>query len=95
LELMIAAGCDLDARNKQGETALMWAACNGKMDSAALLVSAGCDMDAVDGAGLDAVAWANSEQHWDVAVFIESERERRSLEGHVAKQGAAVGGRRI
>ena len=70
---LLANGADVDAKDKDGETALHWAACSGKVDIATFLIENGADVDAKSNYGKTALHWAAFFGHVDVAkILIEN-----------------------
>ncbi len=70
---LLANGADVDAKDKDGETALHWAACSGKVDIATFLIEKGADVDAKSNYGKTALHWAAFFGHVDFAkVLIEN-----------------------
>jgi len=47
-ELLVARGCELDAQNEEGTSALIFAAQEGHLDICNILISNGCDIDLQD-----------------------------------------------
>jgi|GEM_PF-1136955 len=58
IELLIAHGADVNAKNKAGWTALMSAALNGQTEAVRLLIDRGADIEAKDMGGLTALIFA-------------------------------------
>jgi ankyrin repeat protein len=79
------AGADLDKRNKKLHTASMVAAFKGLRDVLEALVEAGCDLSLVDDEGLGAAEHARQKGFEDCAMYLDAEREKRALEGWVAR----------
>ncbi|MDE1762442.1 MAG: ankyrin repeat domain-containing protein [Candidatus Micrarchaeota archaeon] len=67
-----ADGVDLDATNKDGCTALMWAAWNGQLDSVSMLLDKGADINLRDLKGTTALMYATSLGYSDIVrVLLE------------------------
>ena len=60
---LLANGADVDAKDKNGETALHWAACDGRVDVAKILIEKGADVDAKDNHGWTALHEAAFFKH--------------------------------
>merc|ERR1719473_1797593 len=45
MDILIKAGCNVDAKSKWGNTPLMWASRNGNIKAIKKLVAAGCDIN--------------------------------------------------
>ncbi|KAI7854333.1 hypothetical protein BDC45DRAFT_569438 [Circinella umbellata] len=64
---------DIDARDEDGTTPLIYAACFGKVDIAQALLEAGAKTDVQDSYGWSALMWAtNNNQEAVVKVLLES-----------------------
>lgn len=70
---LIAAGCDVDARNEYKMTPLMEASHYGSQDCLGLLIAAGCDVNAKDVYGVNSAMRAAHMGHADcIAKLIEA-----------------------
>ena len=58
VRLLLDAGANVDAANKHGDTALILAACNGRMEIVRLLLDAGANVDAANTKGGTALTLA-------------------------------------
>jgi uncharacterized protein len=67
LAAQIAAGADVDARDRFGQTALMLAAQRGHLEAVRALVRAGADLDVTAKFGLSATMLAVANHHEAVA----------------------------
>lgn len=67
LTAQIAAGADVDARDRFGQTALMLAAQRGHLEAVRVLVGAGADLDVTAKFGLSATMLAVVNHHEAVA----------------------------
>jgi ankyrin repeat protein len=72
LESQLAAGLDVDARDRYGQTALMLAAMRGHADTVAWLVDHGAELDHVAKFGLSATMLAVVNGHTDVIDILVS-----------------------
>ena len=86
LELLVEKGADVNARNLNGETAVMIAADAGVADSVKYLESAGANLDVVDGMGnnmLHNIAKQASgreiEKHLEICKFLEEKGVLKNL----------------
>lgn len=70
IELLINHGCDVNAQNESGKTALMMAAFGGKLDIVKLLRSNGARYDLRDASGLTAIHYAVDSNNPDVVEFM-------------------------
>jgi len=70
VELLLAAGADVKAKNEYGETALHQAAWYGHAAIVELLLAAGADVDAQDEAGWTALHEAAQEAHAAVVELL-------------------------
>ena len=66
VEVLIAAGVEVNERNTFGATALMHASRRGHLDVVKALIAAGADINAVGNYGIAALSWAISFGHLDV-----------------------------
>lgn len=72
VEELLAAGANVNARNKTGQTALMWAAANGHADIVQLLIAEGADTTAVDQNGQTALMMAATPGHKNVVSLLNN-----------------------
>jgi ankyrin repeat protein len=75
--LLLEAGANVEAKNPEGQTALMAAARAGGLEAARLLLEAGAEVDAREGwDGQTALMWAAAQHHPDmVDLLIEAGAE--------------------
>ena len=62
----------INAKNNDGETALMWASYNGHLEVVKLLVTLGADVNAKDKNGNTALMWAIYNGHSEVVAYLKS-----------------------
>jgi len=72
VELLLAAGADVDAKNNYGWTALHYAAAYGHADVVELLLEAGADIKAKNNSGGTALHYAAAYGHADVVELLVS-----------------------
>lgn len=79
---LIAAGADLDKKNDDGMTALMWAARKGIGGAVKLLVDAGANKAIIGRDGIrTALHWAAEEGHVEVAKLLVGEDIAKNRDG--------------
>lgn len=71
---LIAAGVELDRRNKNGQTALILAIGNGAVKAARMLIVSGARTDIEDGLGMTARKYAELFHHTGILQLLESRR---------------------
>ena len=71
------AGPDLNARDKQGRTALMYAAQLGALEIVQYLINAGADVTLRSADGVTAAKWALERKHDAIALALESAAKKR------------------
>jgi len=81
LEARIAAGADVDARDRYGQTGLMLAAHHGHEAVVAVLVAAGADLDVTAKYGLSALMLAVVAGHEACARRLAEAGADRTLRG--------------
>jgi len=92
---LLAAGSDLEARDENGLTALMWAIRERHRETAELLLAAGADVNARDLDGQTTLMWAAYEGHLDIAqalLRIGADAEGENDSDATAMQLAACSG---
>ncbi len=67
---LLANGADVDAKDKNGETALHWAACDGRVDVAKILIEKGADVDAKSNFNETSLHKAAFYGHVEVVKFL-------------------------
>jgi ankyrin repeat protein len=72
LKLFLDAGVSVNARNRDGMTALMSASANGYMESVKFLIEKGGDILIKDNGGMTALRFAVSNENDDIARLLKS-----------------------
>lgn len=67
---LIKAGANLDAQNRKGETALIFASKTGKTEFVKTLIQNGADAELRDKSGRSALDLANMNNHVEIATFL-------------------------
>ena len=67
---LLKKGADLEAKDGDGRTALMWAAMSGELDVVKYLIDNGVDLEAKDGDGRTALMWAAMSGELDVVKYL-------------------------
>jgi len=70
VELLLAAGADVNAKSNYGDTALHYAARGGHVDVVELLLEAGADVNAKNKNGRTALFWASFKGHAAVVELM-------------------------
>jgi ankyrin repeat protein len=65
---LIAAGADVNARNNNGTTALMYTVMGGRMNGVQVLIAAGADVNARNNNGKTALMFATSNEHDEIEI---------------------------
>merc|ERR1712000_27081 len=63
-------GCDLNVKDKDGQTALHFVACEGHTEIASILIEAGCDLNVQDKEGETALHFAARDGHAEIASLL-------------------------
>lgn len=63
----------IDCRDKEGHTALLWAAYQGHTTTVRFLLQEGANLHAVDSDGCSALHWASNRNHVEVVQFLIDE----------------------
>ncbi|NQU71368.1 MAG: ankyrin repeat domain-containing protein [Rhodospirillales bacterium] len=66
----LAKGCDPNATDPNGGTALIWAVARGDIDAVRLLIEAGASIDAADLNGMTALKMAQGKHRDDIAALL-------------------------
>ncbi len=72
---LIDAGADVNAKNHNDDTTLMWAIRHGYNEIAKIFIVAGADVDAEDNAGNTALKWATVYGHSGIAKLLEEHKK--------------------
>ena len=72
VKLFVAAGMDVDAKDRYGQTALHVAAGRGRLDIVKFLKCAGANLEARDAAGYTPLGRAGRRGHTDVVDYLRS-----------------------
>jgi len=70
VQLLIAAGAQLEAVNSYHRTALHYASMAGHVEIVKTLLAAGCRTDVIDKHRRSAAGWAVERRHWRVAELL-------------------------
>lgn len=81
LRAQLAAGANVDARDRHGQTALMLAALGGHLDAVEVLIAAGANLDATAKFGLSATMLAVVNGHAPVARALAAAGADLTLTG--------------
>jgi ankyrin repeat protein len=66
----VRVGQAINARDNEGDTPLMWAAENGKVNEAQILLAYGADINAENNEGMTALNWAAKNDHLELAIVL-------------------------
>ncbi|NLO91481.1 MAG: ankyrin repeat domain-containing protein [Elusimicrobia bacterium] len=72
ITMFLAAGADINSKNRDGITALMSASANGYMETVKFLTEKGIDINARDNSGMTALRYANANENDDVARLLKT-----------------------
>ena len=70
VQILIANGATVNARDSNGRTPLMWASMQGQIEAVRVLLASGADVKATDAHGKTAADIANIRKHNDIAKLI-------------------------
>ncbi len=70
--LLAAPGIQVNQPNKTGDTAIIFAACNGYEECVNLLIAAGSDVNFIDSDNKTALDWATENNHAPVASILRT-----------------------
>ncbi len=76
----LVKGADVDARDRHGATALIWAAAGGDLDSVRLLIDFGADVGAADGDGATAIDLAWRKGRSELVILLDTAMIARKIE---------------
>jgi potassium channel len=79
LENIIKYGGDVTARNKDGQTALHKAVCDGNIELVEFLLDNGCDMDTPDLDGLTPRDLADQQSHGEIVSIFEARKKQSTM----------------
>ncbi|OAI41661.1 hypothetical protein AYO40_02690 [Planctomycetaceae bacterium SCGC AG-212-D15] len=68
---LLDRGADINAQDRDGMTALIWAARNGRAPLVKLLIARGADLNVADFTGRTAITWAKAGGHEEVVKVLE------------------------
>ena len=68
---MVSAGADKDKASQRGNTSLMGAAKNGRVEIVRILLSAGAEKDKVDTDGNTALSIATEKGHQEIVQMLQ------------------------
>ena len=68
--MLIEHGVDVNLKDNDGMTALMWAAREGHIDTVAMLIDKGADVNAKDNKGFAALTWAAMFSRTDIEALL-------------------------
>jgi len=68
--MLIEHGVDVNLKDNDGMTALMWAAREGHIDTVAMLIDKGSDVNAKDNKGFTALTWAAMFSRTDIEALL-------------------------
>ncbi|MBP3499228.1 MAG: ankyrin repeat domain-containing protein [Akkermansia sp.] len=95
LQMLLAAGADVNTPNQEGHYALGSAAAQGKADHVRILLEAGADVNAVDGNGDTALlnaAWATNPESLQILLAAGAQVNLTNKKGETALMWAAFVG---
>ena len=90
-KLMLDKGADVDARNQNGQTLLIWAALMNKFNLCQWLLTKGAHIDARDNSGYTALIKTAEEGHYHICKLLLEEKADptiRDNQGQIALQWA-------
>jgi len=89
LKPLIENGAEVDGRDENGLTALMWAASMGLEDNVGILIQAGANINGKDNSGLTPLMWATIQGHPRVVEILlarGAEVKMKNLKGLTAER---------
>lgn len=79
LENIIKYGGDVTAKNKEGDTALHKAVCDGNIELVEFLLDNGCDMDIPNNYGLTPRDLADQQSHEEIISIFEARKKQSTM----------------
>jgi thioredoxin-like negative regulator of GroEL len=95
VKALLDKGADVNARDKDGLTALMWAAAGGRTDIVKALLDKGADVNAKTSYGYTALMWAAAGGHTDIVKALldkGADVNAKDSDGYTALMWAAARG---
>lgn len=71
MHLLLEKGANIEAKNKKGKTALIWASCNGHTTMVQLLLASGARKETMDNYGKTALDWAEENVRTAVVALLK------------------------
>ena len=90
VKALLEAGADLEAKDNNGRTALMFAALNGDTETAKALSEAGADLEAKNNNGRTALMFAADQGHTEIVELLKEAGAKLDLNSQLmeaAKKG--------
>lgn len=78
MKALIENGIDIHVRNKQNESALMWAISSGLVNAAELLIEKGADVDIADDDGQTVLMYGTSNGKYELFTHTTAILEKSS-----------------
>jgi ankyrin repeat protein len=80
VEVLLSKGADIEARDLDGQTALMWVSLmQGPVEMADLLISRGAKVEARDDSGKTALDWAVTMGRQELVELLLARAERKPV----------------
>ena len=76
IKSLIKEGADVNATNRNDDTALMYAAYKGDKQTGELLIENGADVDAINKNGYTALMYAKNNRHEEVIKLLTKEKKK-------------------
>jgi len=77
IELLIENGADINARNKRGETPLMYAIENGKVQTAKIFIDKGADIKATNRSYESAMDYAIRYKQYEIIDILQKINDKK------------------
>ena len=90
VKTLISAGANVDARDADGMTALMWASVNGHDDVAELLIRIGANVNLKDNFQWTALMWASGRRYANIVGMLVSNGAELDLQSGDEKKTALM-----